>query len=547
MQHCNLRWWWIISLARAGAVSSFSCAVDPLVVPYGNTTLRPDVQSFGIPFTVGGQNFALKPTNDFAITYIASVPRECADTGDPIACSKDPNKGDVDEVRLGGLFNTKTSGTYKGPIRWNSIGGGREEETTREQRHYAEETIKIGDSVINDFLLLSSDKMKPDDTNYLGLGKNSTILNALYDMGRIPSKVWGYWGGWTGVTKQTIQEGSLVLGGYDESKVSGGFVSYKVTNDQNGCNLRILIKDIRLRAINGVETSIFDRGMNIDACISPTFNSLSLPRNMVLRIAQAGDFSVRDEDRSLGLYGWGFKVPVADNNGFSLTIELEDVKINIPNHQLFHPLRYTTQNDVEIINGSTTQVFQVNSLQDINRNDLSQLGWPFLSSAYIVVDPEEETFSVAQAVQSIVTSSRIVSVVAPACTTGFSSFEKADGGGPQTQPPEASSTPTTTTNADASLPDSTSGPLSASLIGCIVGVAALLVLSAALWFFVRRRFPAKGPTPSSNGTLRLSSTLVLPELSGADGGRPPQPDGGLIPLQDRSSQVKKSRSIYELA
>ncbi|KAF3930527.1 hypothetical protein ABW19_dt0201955 [Dactylella cylindrospora] len=299
------------SFLLVGLVRSLNCTVDPLVAPYGNVTLRSGVQSFGIPMTLGGQNFALKPTSDQAISYIFSVPRDCADVEDPLACAKDPNEGQVDEVSIGGIFDTKTSGTYEGPLRWANIGGGQQETTQREQRHYGYETIKFGDTLINKFLFLSSDKTLAGDFNYLGLEKNSSLLNALYDLGRIPSKVWGFWGGWTGVTKETMQEGSLVLGGYDDAKVSGSFASYKMINDERRCNLRLYVKDIKVRMLNGVETSVFTEGMTMEACVSPTFNSLSLPRSMVDKIAEAGEFTIDDANRSLGIYVWGFTVPAS--------------------------------------------------------------------------------------------------------------------------------------------------------------------------------------------------------------------------------------------
>ncbi|KAK6526577.1 hypothetical protein TWF694_005159 [Orbilia ellipsospora] len=477
---------------------SQNCSIEPLVVPYGNVTLRSGVQSFGIPLTLGGQNFALKATSNYGISYVFSVPDDCADSTDPIGCTKDPERDDVDEVYLGGIFDTKSSGTYQGPLSWSDVGGGQREESNRAQRSYGYDTIDFGGSLIDKFLFLSSNKALAADINYLALGSNSTILNSLYSLGRVPSKVWSFWGGWTGVTKDTLQQGSLVLGGYDSSKVSGSFASYHFLEDERNCNLRINVKDIKVQAPNGVETSIFDSATTMDACINPTFNSMSIPRNMVDLIAEVGEFTIDDSHRSQGIYGWGFTVPVSENNGFNLIFELENTKITIPNHQLFLPYRFTTDNGIVIVNGSTEQVLQINALQDINRNDLSQLGWPFLSSAYIIVDPDDQTFSVAQAVQSVVSTSSIIPIMASACATETSMSGATLS--PMNEIPVVSTTFQTSmtstktpspTNASSGNAVQGTAPQTGVIIGGVLGGIALVSIAGVAGLFLQKRYALK--------------------------------------------------------
>lgn len=255
------------------------------------------------------------------MTYIFSIPGSCRDEDDPLNCAIS-SKGNVDEVYRGGIYNTKDAENFQGPLKWNRVGIDLPESVVRtpHDHYYFKDNLTIGGnfSPIADFPFVSTASTDHSGVNAMGLGRNSTVLNRLYELGRIPSRVWGFWGGWTGATFATIQQGSLVLGGYDASKVSGAFgdKKFEIIEDDAGCNLRVVVTDIRVRTMNGVERSIFEVDQSMDACIVPSFNAISLPRPIVDNIASINDFEVLDTDRSMGLYSWGFEVPIEKKYGF---------------------------------------------------------------------------------------------------------------------------------------------------------------------------------------------------------------------------------------
>jgi hypothetical protein len=81
----------------------------------------------------------------------------------------------------------------------------------------------------------------------MGLGTNSTLLNALISAKAIASRTWGYSQGWTGAEAENQVDGSLVLGGYDAAKTKGNNVTVPFSNDPHCVsNLVVTISDIKM-------------------------------------------------------------------------------------------------------------------------------------------------------------------------------------------------------------------------------------------------------------------------------------------------------------
>ena len=120
--------------------------------------------------------------------------------------------------------------------------------------------------------------------NTLGLGRNSTVLNALVDTGSIAARAWGFWHGWTGAEPQYQMDGSLVLGGFDAAKVTGPNITLPTSTPDDldtDCYLAI-ITDIKMNLKNGSSPSLFDanKGTAARACIEPHFDLLSLSQTI---------------------------------------------------------------------------------------------------------------------------------------------------------------------------------------------------------------------------------------------------------------------------
>ncbi len=106
----------------------------------------------------------------------------------------------------------------------------------------------------------------------LGMGPNSTYLNALYKAGTIGARVWSlYWGRmWT---DSNPLDGSLVLGGYDERLTIGP--NYTAPLDYSGncfTGLKTNVIDITLNFRGGQDVKLLKD--ETPACIIPTRQNL---------------------------------------------------------------------------------------------------------------------------------------------------------------------------------------------------------------------------------------------------------------------------------
>lgn len=105
-----------------------------------------------------------------------------------------------------------------------------------------------------------------ESMNTLGLGRNSTLLNALVNNGTIAARVWGFWQGWT---SQNQMDGNLVLGGYDMNKISGPNITLPTStpDDLNTDCFLATVTDIKMNLKNGSSPSLFGPNRAGDLCV----------------------------------------------------------------------------------------------------------------------------------------------------------------------------------------------------------------------------------------------------------------------------------------
>ncbi len=83
------------------------------------------------------------------------------------------------------------------------------------------------------------------DMNSLGLGRDSAILNAMYNSGIIASRSWSVLGGLTGADLADQIDGHLVLGGYDGAKFTGDNCTEKIAgNPTCSTNMVATVQDV---------------------------------------------------------------------------------------------------------------------------------------------------------------------------------------------------------------------------------------------------------------------------------------------------------------
>jgi hypothetical protein len=109
----------------------------------------------------------------------------------------------------------------------------------------------------------------------IGLGRNSTLLNALVSTGKIASRSWAMFWGRQGVTADAQMDGNFVFGGYDRAKASGSNFTQGLVYSNTACSTGMLvtITDISLNWSNGTTTSLYDGSQSaaMSACIVPDY------------------------------------------------------------------------------------------------------------------------------------------------------------------------------------------------------------------------------------------------------------------------------------
>jgi hypothetical protein len=143
----------------------------------------------------------------------------------------------------------------------------------------------------------------------LGLGPNSTILNALKSSGQIASRSWSMFWGRTGATSNTQLDGNFVFGGYDRAKVSGANYTRSLSNANPNCGTAMLvtITDIILNFPNGTDASLFDgvQSEAMPACIVPSYPVLmTVPLDPYFSTFESLT-NASITDRSFGVYYYG--------------------------------------------------------------------------------------------------------------------------------------------------------------------------------------------------------------------------------------------------
>ena len=182
------------------------------------------------------------------------------------------------------------------------------------------------------------------------------------------------------------------------------------------------------------------------------------------------------------------------------------LQIRIPNHQLVLPDYHIDSEGEPFVNGSD-RIVLINSLQQINKNDMPILGQVFFSSAYLFVNHDMAQFTLWQ---SKPTTEKKLSAIGQSCQNDISSSPLPTPSGlPSPQP----------TNRNRRI---NKGTMTGIVIGAITGVALCCGAMIKLRMQKRKRFPpnlqAQNDPPlqqSSHGAL-----FVKPEL--ASDRQPPQ-------------------------
>ncbi|KAL9116598.1 MAG: hypothetical protein Q9187_006876 [Circinaria calcarea] len=441
-----------------------SGVTPPFKIPVRNVSLANNVLRRGVPISIGTppQRFAFwVHANDANNTFVYKIGGDqCESSNTPIQC----------QAFLSGQFDPSASSSWSEASSLFAAGGAVLDNGTGAGNIFGTDVIHLNTSANFTRFPISIQDGKSLDSNALGLATNSTLLSAMINAKLIASRTWSLFWGLTGSDKETQMDGTLLLGGYDLAKTKGRNSTQSLTTGQ-GCDLFITVTNIKMNFPNTTDFEIlatsYSSGLRM--CITPEYPIITIPFQVweSFKSYAGGTYM----DRSYGINLWGQLYEAAGVYAGDLTFTLSTgLQIRIPNNQLVVPDIHISDAGQQYINDTTREVL-LNSLQDINADDIPKLGHTFLTSTYLYVNNDENAFTIWQS--NPTTDENIISV------------------GPSTT--SCSSIPVSTATSSASASSlsresSQSNPVPiGAVVGAAVGGVALLLLIGLTILYLRRR------------------------------------------------------------
>jgi hypothetical protein len=236
----------------------------------------------------------------------------------------------------------------------------------------------------------------------LGLGRNSTFLEYLYKSKQIASRSWSLFWALEGGSPSTQMDGSLTLGGFDESKTTGANLtqSFSSLEDMTVCpsSMIVFIADVIVQFPNGTSNSLFGsaEGSAMRSCIKPDIPLITFPSAVWQAFSAAIGGTYIAPSESYKLWGMDYAANGVFDGDLSFLFS-SGLEITIPNSQLVVPdVQVNQAGQMDIPNSNNREILIYN-LETSNVNDMPLLGQAFLTSAYIHVNNDDEEFTIWQA------------------------------------------------------------------------------------------------------------------------------------------------------
>ncbi|KAA8563732.1 hypothetical protein EYC84_011751 [Monilinia fructicola] len=275
-------------------------------------------------------------------------------------------------------------------------------------------------------------------------------------------------------------DGQVVIGGYDQEKVIGqNYTQALDFSDATGCwtGMKVTISDIELIDRTGSTTSIFPPNFALPVCIVPQRQLLIEAPGSIL-----ATFQNKTNTQTTGVsYGLHWLAQLYDSTNYfqgDMSIKLSSgLQVTVPNSQFMPPFVTIERNGSRTFNQSEREF-----LYGVTSNQPSTLGRYFLTAAYLMVNHDENTFTLWQANPSAATDlvPTISKDTVESCANVTTNGTVVVNGTVTTEP--GASSPTTTAAADTS-----TGISTAALIGIAIGAVLIVGLLAGIgWYFFQR-------------------------------------------------------------
>ncbi|RHZ48577.1 putative aspartic-type endopeptidase [Aspergillus thermomutatus] len=495
--------------------SGADCVPSPFSVGVGNVSLTNNQVARGLEISVGtpAQPFAFLPQWSLNNTFVYPTDWDCGTNWAEAGCM----------TFRGGLFDKSKS---------TSVGATSTDSYPTDSSPYPSlemfsDTLTLTSSINVTKFPIGMPKSDWGEQGYhpqaaIGLGRNSTLLNALVSTGKIASRSWAMFWGRQGATADAQMDGNFVFGGYDRAKVSGANFTQGLVYSNPACSTGMLvtITDISLNWSNGTTTSLYDgtQSTAMSACIVPDYPVLmTIPYEPYFkRFSSVTGDNIFSFGRSFGINYYGMLYPSGESpysGDLSITLS-SGLTARIANNQLVIPELTIDETSGAILANASAPELVLNSMQQVNADDLPQLGRQFLSSAYVMVNQDAGQFTLWAAkptteedLVAVNTDNRVYdSFCAPGVTNLITSTQS-------TSNPDAtkSAAPDSNTGQSQKTEGASTGLSSGAIAGIVVGgvAGAALVAAAILFAIIRRR---RRQTKLSPETAEAPAELFAPKV-----------------------------------
>ncbi|KAH5722283.1 hypothetical protein HBI17_252120 [Parastagonospora nodorum] len=385
----------------------------PLLLPWTNNTVSATgkILSRGISFAIGTppQSFSLTPST-FSNNIFLNNAAEC------VAATNSSCIG-----QLGGIYDSATSTTFaevdyatwpgsrdsvglasgSSSIFFNDAAAFGLKPATNKFASFPMRTNGSKDTSAEAFL-----KNDRDHRATLPLGMDSSFLNYLVDSGQASSTTYGLWAG--SESEETPQEGLLVVGGYDETRLKSAATTFPMFSDCPTCAILTAIT----YDVGSTSTTLFAAATDtLVVHLDPFSSDIRLPAAMLQNLAAAEKTAVWNATSR------HFELPTTPARAGTITITLSDMgaplgdaskpsvatyKSVIPASELYNrPREYNDAGLFEVNNATVFNLAVTNQTSaepQAGAVTIGTLGLPFFTQNYLIVDPEARTFQLAPAV-----------------------------------------------------------------------------------------------------------------------------------------------------
>ncbi|KAJ9495762.1 hypothetical protein H2202_008805 [Exophiala xenobiotica] len=451
-------------------MSNCQNGVPPMYLAWENVTVTTDQKAInrGVQISMGSpaQILSLRPSTTDDNLYVVNK-ANCA-----------PQYNDSCAGLYGGVFDYSSSKTFAqiSEAQWNGT-----EESNPNQLSFVHfnDMLTFGNASIYGYPSMY------DQPGYGGqgvfpLGSDSDLLKIAVESGAIPSSVFGLWTGSRSINHPV--DGSIVLGGYDTTRVNGDLTTFK---SQEKCEFCVVVTGIEYEDVTGAHNLFSNSSESLQINLQPSERVLNVPQNVWENFQTVSN----------GVYNAtsGYlQYPTSNPPTGNLTVTLQNgYKTTIPTEELFYlPRTYDENGQYSLLNDTYLIPTILNTT-----NDGYVLNWgvPYLTMNYIIGDYKRAQFKMA-----------------PAIRTDFD----AQGGGYVLQAscdPKTSATASATSSATAGGALTTSsaaavshggggtntGAIIGGVVGGVLGLIAIVGGLALLFYRSRRRRnapPPPGPT-----------------------------------------------------